>query len=606
MAIDKVILGKDCVYPADPELTGLNNNVIVLGGSGSGKTQSIVVPHLLETFNSSLVVSLSKRRIAEEFTPVFEERGYKVLLLDFSDPDRSNVGWDPLDFVHDEEDITFLAEALIKSDAKKSHSTADPYWDQAAVTLLSSLIALVQTQPDPSFSDVMDKVDSLLINADDDLTTTTLDDCFNELEKKNPKCFAVNAWRTFRMLPIRTSLCVYSDMNVNLATLFTKRIRRLLQKKPAINFERIAAERTVLFTIMSPVNPGLNRLINVCFSQLLKQLFELAESEPNGRLPVPVHLIFDDFATAGGGQIMKFPELISSFREPGISCTLIMQSESQLEYLYKAGAHVILENADSLLYLGGMDLDTARNAGLRADLPMEEMLWMPIGQEYVFRRGQKPIRTLRYDTPGDPRYQAIHSAWEQRAARQPTRIARWEAAPSDTAHDPGVQMRTEAAQSPSKVAAETLRQDESASPEQLLERTEKLVKAYAEAGQVEQEAEMLEDLAFYSLMIHGESDEKTLDAVQRIAWQLATLGAYRRAEHVASRLFPLRVRVNGRDNPKTLKVLAISAVIYEHLAERRKANNTMGKLAALGKKTMPELVKITAEECERIREERRK
>lgn len=139
------------------------------------------------------------------------------------------------------------------------------------------------------------------------------------------------------------------------------------------------------------------------YAQAFKQLFEYAESRPDGVLPIPVHVLCDDFAT--GSRVMNFAEYISIFREKGISVTLLLQSESQLEGMYGADdATTIINNCDSYIYLGGMDLKTAQDVSMRLNVPLDEVLYMPIGQEILFRRGQRPIVTERYNITKNAEY----------------------------------------------------------------------------------------------------------------------------------------------------------------------------------------------------------
>ena len=150
-------------------------------------------------------------------------------------------------------------------------------------------------------------------------------------------------------------------------------------------------------------------------SQAFKTLFEHAEKQPDGRLPIPVSVLCDDFAT--GSPILKFPEYISIFREKGISVMLLVQSESQLESLYGAEkANTIIDNCDNYVFMGGMDLKTGRSISQRIDRPLDEVLSMPIGQEFVFRRGQRPIVTKRYNVTGHPVYQEVTRRYDKDVA----------------------------------------------------------------------------------------------------------------------------------------------------------------------------------------------
>ena len=144
-------------------------------------------------------------------------------------------------------------------------------------------------------------------------------------------------------------------------------------------------------------------------------LFEYAESLPYGKLPIPVHVLCDDFAT--GSRILNFPEYISIFREKQISVTLLVQSESQLESMYGSeDATTIINNCDTYLYMGGMDLKTGRSISERLNAPLEDVLYMPIGQEYIFRRGQRPIVTTRYNITRNEQYRQITQEYEEQLA----------------------------------------------------------------------------------------------------------------------------------------------------------------------------------------------
>ena len=154
--MNRMILGEGAVFSTDCNETGLNNNVIVCGSSGGGKTMSVIEPRLLETFDSSLIVTVTKRRLVDKYKKVFCERGYKVLDLNFVRPTDSNIAYDPLDYVSSYSDITFLAQAVVKANPRKDKSTADPYWDESSISLLSAEIAyILMTEKNPSFADFL-------------------------------------------------------------------------------------------------------------------------------------------------------------------------------------------------------------------------------------------------------------------------------------------------------------------------------------------------------------------------------------------------------------------------------------------------------------------
>jgi len=410
---DRVILGENCNYSSDCEKTGLNNNILVCGSSGCGKTMSISEPRLLETHNSSLVATVTKRRIVNKYKPLFVERGYEVQDLDFVNPQRGDIGYDPLDYVSSYQDIAFLAESIVKANPRKDKSSADPFWDEAASSLLSAEIAYtLMTKDDASFTDVLKMHDSLHFEDSGDQIQTSYDKKFAFLAEKDPTCFAVTCWKSFKQLPIRTASCVFSTLNTTIDTIFSPELRKMMSMSRRVNFIELASRKTILFVTTSPVNPALNCFVNMFYGHVFKQLFEFAENQVSGKLPVPVHVLCDDFAT--GSRIMHFPEYISIFREKRISVTLLLQSESQLEAMYGSdNATTIINNCDTYLYMGGMDLRTAQNVSLRLNVPLDEVLYMPIGQEILFRRGQRPVVTRRYDIRKNDLYQQVTKQYEQ-------------------------------------------------------------------------------------------------------------------------------------------------------------------------------------------------
>ena len=418
MIKERMILGQNVVYSTDCNETGLNNNVLVCGGSGCGKTMSISEPKLLETKHSSLIATVTKRKLVHKYKPIFEKRGYTVEDLNFVHPTESNVAYDPLQYINSYSDITFLAESIVKANLGKDKSVADPYWNEAATSLLSAEIAYtLMTKDNAAFSDVLELHDSIDFKESGGQITTSLDRKFEALELKDPSCFTVSCWKSFRRLPIKTASCVFGALNTTIDTVFSPELRKMIASEKKIDFKEMATRKTVLFLSASAVNPALHCFINLFYAQAFKALFEYAESLPSGKLPIPVHVLCDDFAT--GSRILNFPEYISIFREKQISVTLLLQSESQLESMYGSDdATTIINNCDTYLYMGGMDLKTGRSVSERLNVPLEEVLYMPIGQICVFRRGQRPIITSRYDILKNEQYRQITKRYEDSIREQ--------------------------------------------------------------------------------------------------------------------------------------------------------------------------------------------
>ena len=416
MKSERIILGEgsNCIFSTNTEKTQLNNNVIVCGSSGSGKTMSVTEMRLLETFNSSLVVNLSKRKLVAKYTPLFKERGYKVLDLNFVNPAKSDISYDPLTYVKNYLDINFLAQAIVRADPRTENSHADPYWEQSAISLLSAEIAYVLIKKAyPTFNDVLEIQSELeIIDDDDDSMKTSMDEKFANLPPDNLVPFATSCWKTFRQLPARTAGCVYSVLNTTLDTIFGLELRKLIAMKNHLDFKKIADEKTLLFVSTSAVNPALKFYANLFYCQMFKELFEYAESRADldYQLPLETHIICDDFAT---GRILNFSDYISIFREKKISVTLLIQSESQLESLYgEDNATTIRNNCDTYAYFGSCDLNTAKNISERLDMPLNKVLYMPLAKVVIFRRGSTPIIANRYRIKENLLYQKITKQYE--------------------------------------------------------------------------------------------------------------------------------------------------------------------------------------------------
>ena len=222
----------------------------------------------------------------------------------------------------------------------------------------------------------------------------------------------MTCWNSFKVLPFKTASCVYGALNTTIDTIFSPELRTMITEKNKVDFKELSSQKTVLFISTSAVNPALSCFINMFYAQMFKQLFEFAESLPTGTLPIPVSVLCDDFAT--GSRILNFPEYISIFREKQISVMLLLQSESQLERMYGHEDSVtIINNCDTYVYMGGMDLRTCRNISERLNVPLDEVLYMPLGQEVIFRRGQRPIVTQRYNVLTDNTYLEITEQYEK-------------------------------------------------------------------------------------------------------------------------------------------------------------------------------------------------
>lgn len=423
---DRLILGdgENCIFSSDSRETGLNNNILVIGTSGCGKTVSILEPRILETYNKSLIATVTKRRIVKKYSGVMRKRGYNVWDLNFVHPSEGNCGYDPLTHIGSYNDITFLARSIVLANPRKAQSNADPYWDDGATSLFAAEICYVlQTKDKATFADVLDFHSGLTFEEKNGVITTNYDRKFEYLAEKDPSSFAVSCWKSFKQLPVKTASCIFSALNTTIDSIFTPELKELFCMKKMVDFEKLASEKTVLFITTSPVNSSLNSFISTFYGTVFKDLFEFAEDQVDGRLPTPVDVLADDFAT--GCPVNMFEQYVSIFREKGLSVTALIQSESQLSSLYGSEkATTIINNCDTIVFLGSMDLETGRNISVRANRPLEDVLYMPVGSEIIFRRGMKPIFTKRYNIFQNEMYRKVTEAYEKYLAKERSQATR--------------------------------------------------------------------------------------------------------------------------------------------------------------------------------------
>ncbi len=402
-------LAEGCVYSTSLEKTGINANEIIVGPTRSGKTTSVIESKLLHTFEGSLIVNVTKRALVDKYAPVFRKRGYQVWDLNLADPMTSNVSYDPFEYVHSDKDIIKLAETMVESVTVKE----DHYWDQSAISSLAAIMGLAKMNAESAgrkvtFRDFYALYTKLKLDKTDrsEICSTTLDVFFDEAERKHRNNQYGRMWKTIRGISLRTASIIYSVMNTSVDKLMTEDALEMMNNDNRISFEEFSSKKTVLFVTTSPVNKTMQKLTNMFFTDAFRLLFEYAESLPNKELPLPVHVICDDFAT--GCKIPDFYEYLSVFCAKGISVTLLLQSESQLAYMYGANeATTIINNCDTYVYFGGMDDMTCRNISMRRNIPVEDVYTMPLEQVMVFRRGSKPKTARRYQTYSDKLYKEL-------------------------------------------------------------------------------------------------------------------------------------------------------------------------------------------------------
>lgn len=413
---DSLILGNGPAgtYSMDPQVSPVNNNVMVIAGTGGGKTKSVVEANLLHAQHQSMVVLLTKRRLLDQYRVHLKKRGYRIKILNLVNPDESALGFDPMLHVKDDSDLALLGKSLMECTGDTSKD--DRYWQNSAASLFCAVakLAIHKYGKAARMKHVLYLLRYIDVNCseyydDDEDRMVQVSDCcpkedFEALRDEDPKMYS--DWCQYKENASNTAACIRGVLLTAINTLMTDGICNLMAKEQQLEFRSLVEQKTILFIVTSPVNPALHPFANLVFGSMFKELFEYAENLPSGRLPIPLAAICDDFAT--GGQIPNFQHHISIFREKGIAVMMLVQSLSQLAAMYgNYGAVTIRDNTDNIVYLGGNDLDTADQISRRINKPVDEVLALPIGQEYLFRRGQKPLQLQRYQIYDDPLYRQV-------------------------------------------------------------------------------------------------------------------------------------------------------------------------------------------------------
>lgn len=391
-----VILAQNQYYSMNCKETLINNNVLVVGTAGSGKTRSIVSPNILQA-SGSYVISDPKGLLHKKYGRYLLEKGYQIKVVDFVHPGTS-VPYNFFYYIHSTKDIIKISHMLMVCNTDSRYVGKDPFWEEAAEVLLSSLIAyLWESRPicEQTLHNVFKLIAACQVNEDNACNATILDRLFDEVRKRTPGSFAVSQYEKFRIGAGKTLRSVLISLNARLGRYDFKEMQKMTSKD-CVNIPRIGQRKTAVFVIISDKDRSMDGYANLFFSQAMDELCRYADDKcKNGELPVPVRFILDDFAT--NCIIADFPRMIASIRSRRISTMLMVQCESQLEECYGHDGRTIIGNSDTYIYMGGNDLETAKAVAARCDLPLKKILYMPVGTNWIFRRGQLPINGKNFD-----------------------------------------------------------------------------------------------------------------------------------------------------------------------------------------------------------------
>ena len=394
-----MIIAEDQYYDLDCYRTQVNNNVLVVGSPGTGKTRSIVSPNILQALGSYIIVD-PKGRLHEEYRDYLEAQGYVVQKLNFSNPeDLETCSYNFFDYIRNEQDILKVAHMLIYATGDGRNKTLDPFWDEAAELLAVSLIGFLHYYAPPgkrNLSNILEMVRMCTIEGSlgGQTRMNRVDCAFEDIRMRYPNSFCYRAYRQFRQAADKTLQSILITLSSKLAVFDTEGIRRFLAGD-SIDIQAIGKRKTALFVIVSDTDRSMDPMANMFFTQAMNELVSAADAMPDYRLPIDVRFILDDFAT--NVRIAEFPRLIASIRSRGISTMLMIQAESQLRNAYGVDARTIIGSSDTYVYLGGNDVETAQSVSQRANLPLNRILNMPVGTNWIFRRGQPPVNAKNFD-----------------------------------------------------------------------------------------------------------------------------------------------------------------------------------------------------------------
>ena len=409
-----------------------NKNILVIGGSGSGKTRFFCKPSLLQA-HSSYVCTDPKGTLLPEIGAFLERKKYRIKCLNLINF-RKSMKYNPLAYIRSEKDILKLVNALIMNTKGEGEKSSEDFWVKAERLYYSALIGYIwyeATEEEKNFITLLDLINASEAREDDETYQSPVDLLFSQLEEREPDHFAVKQYRKFKMAAGKTLKSILISCGARLAPFDIKELRDLMEYDE-LELDTLGDSKTALFVILSDTDSTFNFVAALMYSQLFNLLCDKADDFYGGRLPVHVRLILDEFANIG--QIPNFDKLIATIRSREISASIILQSQSQLKTIYKDAADTIVGNCDSTLFLGGKEKSTLKeisellgketidlynqseNRGnqvshglsyqkLGKELMTQDELAVMDGGKCIFMlRGVRPFLSDKYDLTRHPNY----------------------------------------------------------------------------------------------------------------------------------------------------------------------------------------------------------
>ena len=416
--------------PPDPK-NARNKNVLVVGGSGSGKTRFWLKPNLLQC-HSSYVVTDPKGTIVLECGQAMLKNGYRVKILNTINFKKS-MHYNPFSYVHSEKDILKLVTTLM-TNTKGEGSGGDPFWEKSERLLLTALIAYLHYEApveEQNFATLLEMLNTMQVLEDDEEYQNPVDLLFEDLGKKKPNSFAVRQYKLYKLAAGKTAKSILISCGARLAPFDIQELRDLTMYDE-LQLDTLGDKKTVLFLIMSDTDSTFNFLISMVYTQLFNLLCDKADDVYGGKLPIHVRCLIDECANIG--QIPNLEKLVATIRSREISACLVLQAKSQLKAIYKDNADTIIGNMDSQIFLGGSEpgtlkdlsemlgketIDAFNTSDTRGNSPSYGTNYSKLGHELLSRdeiavldggkcilqlRGVRPFLSDKYDLTQHPNY----------------------------------------------------------------------------------------------------------------------------------------------------------------------------------------------------------
>ena len=425
--------------PKDPK-TARNKNVLVIGGSGSGKTRFFVKPNLMQCvskdYPTSFVITDPKGSLIGEVGQLLIRSGYRVKVLNTINFSKS-MKYNPFRYLHSEKDVLKLVNTLICNTKGEGEKSAEDFWVKSERLFYTALIGYIwQEAPEEemNFTTLLEMINASEAREDDPEFQSPVDLMFERLEEKDPEHFAVRQYKKFLLSAGKTRSSILISCGARLSPFDIKELRDLMETDE-MELDTIGDRKTALFVIISDTDDTFNFVVSILYTQLFNLLCDKADNEYGGRLPVHVRCLLDEFANIG--QIPKFEKLIATIRSREISASIILQSQSQLKAIYKDNADTIAGNCDTTLFLGGKEkttlkemseilgketidsFNTSENRGREVShglnyqklgkqlMTEDEIAVMDGGKCILQLRGVRPFFSDKYDITKHPNYKYL-------------------------------------------------------------------------------------------------------------------------------------------------------------------------------------------------------